>query len=82
MSPIQFQKQIRLQHARLLLAADPGDVAGISRRVGYESPAQFSRDYRRQFGGPPSRDTVVRHAHARGAAPDGAPRREPQHLTP
>lgn len=56
MSPIQFQKQIRLQQARLLLAADPGDIAGIGRRVGYESPAQFSREYRRQFGGPPSRD--------------------------
>ena len=56
MSPIQFQKQIRLQQARLLLHADPGDIAGVSRRVGYESPAQFSRDYRRQFGGPPSRD--------------------------
>ncbi|XVS61772.1 AraC family transcriptional regulator N-terminal domain-containing protein [Actinosynnema sp. CA-299493] len=58
MSPIQYQKQIRLQHARLLLAANPGDIAGISRQVGYESPAQFSREYRRQFGDPPRRDAV------------------------
>ncbi|GLY99431.1 AraC family transcriptional regulator [Actinoplanes sp. NBRC 103695] len=56
MSPIQFQKQIRLQQARLQLAAEPGNVGGISRRVGYESPSQFSREYRRQFGAPPSRD--------------------------
>jgi AraC-like DNA-binding protein len=58
MSPIQYQKQIRLQRARLLLAADPGDIAGISRQVGYESPAQFSREYRRQFGDPPRRDAI------------------------
>jgi AraC-like DNA-binding protein len=57
MSPIQFQKQIRLQEARLQLAAHPNDVAGIAFRVGYESPSQFSREYRRQFGAPPSQDT-------------------------
>ncbi|GLY05405.1 AraC family transcriptional regulator [Actinoplanes sp. NBRC 101535] len=57
MSPIQFQKQIRLQQARLMLAATPADVAGVSRRVGYESPSQFSREYRRQFGVAPSQDT-------------------------
>ena len=69
MSPIQFRKQIRLQQARLLLAADPGDIAGVSRRVGYESPAQFSREYRRQFGGPPSRDAARLHAPAGAATP-------------
>ena len=56
MSPIQFQKQIRLQEARLQLAAHPDDVAGVGFRVGYESPSQFSREYRRQFGTPPSQD--------------------------
>lgn len=56
MSPIQYQKQIRLQEARLLLAATPGDVAGVGYRVGYDSPSQFSREYRRQFGAPPSVD--------------------------
>ncbi|WP_420115943.1 AraC family transcriptional regulator N-terminal domain-containing protein [Micromonospora sp.] len=62
MSPIQYQKQIRLQRARLLLAANPGDVAGVSRSVGYESAAQFSREYRRQFGGPPRQDAAGLHA--------------------
>lgn len=58
MSPIQFQKQIRLQEARLLLATNPNDVTGIAYRVGYDSPSQFSREYRRQFGAPPSQDAL------------------------
>jgi AraC-like DNA-binding protein len=58
MSPIQFQKQIRLQEARLLLAMHPDDVTGVAGRVGYESPSQFSREYRRQFGASPSRDAA------------------------
>jgi len=61
MSPIQYQKQIRLQQARLLLAIRPNDVTGVSRSVGYESPSQFSREYRRQFGAPPTQDTAARH---------------------
>ncbi|MEV6140633.1 AraC family transcriptional regulator [Nocardia sp. NPDC051990] len=56
MSPIQFQKHIRLHEARLMLIADPTDITGVSRRVGYTSPSQFSREYRRQFGAPPSQD--------------------------
>lgn len=67
MSPIQFQKQIRLQEARLLLATNPSDVTGVSRRVGYESPSQFSREYRRQFGAPPSQDTARLRAPAAAA---------------
>ncbi|SER60764.1 transcriptional regulator, AraC family [Lentzea xinjiangensis] len=59
MSPIQFQKQIRLQEARLLLATSR-DVTGVSHRVGYDSPSQFSREYRRQFGTTPSRDATLR----------------------
>jgi AraC-like DNA-binding protein len=58
MSPIQFQKHIRLQAARLLLADSPGDITGVGNRVGYDSPSQFSREYRRLFGAPPSRDAV------------------------
>ncbi|RMB84990.1 AraC family transcriptional regulator [Streptomyces shenzhenensis] len=58
MSPIQFQKQIRLQEARLLLATHPGDVTRVGQRVGYDNPSQFSREYRRQFGAPPSRDAA------------------------
>ncbi|WP_066371140.1 AraC family transcriptional regulator [Herbidospora mongoliensis] len=56
MSPIQFQKHIRLQAARLLLANSPHDVTGVGRRVGYDNPSQFSREYRRLFGAPPSID--------------------------
>lgn len=73
MSPIQYQKQIRLQRARLLLAANPGDIAGVSRSVGYESPAQFSREYRRLFGGPPRRDAARLNANIRSGAPVTTP---------
>jgi AraC-like DNA-binding protein len=59
MSPIQFQKRIRLQQARLLLASNPGDVARVGHEVGYDSPSQFSREYRREFGAPPSRDAAL-----------------------
>lgn len=58
MSPIQFQKQIRLQEARLLLATHPNDITGVGQRVGYDNPSQFSREYRRQFGAPPSQDAA------------------------
>jgi transcriptional regulator GlxA family with amidase domain len=57
-TPIQFQKEIRLQEARLLLAANPGDVAGIGYLVGYDSPSQFSREYCRLFGTPPSQGAI------------------------
>lgn len=56
MSPLQFQKRIRLQQARSMLVAYAGDVAGIGHRVGYESPSQFNREYRRLFGTPPGQD--------------------------
>lgn len=69
LSPIQFRQQIRLQEARLLLTTQGGDVTGVSRRVGYDSPSQFSREYRRQFGAPPSADA----ARIRDATPVGIP---------
>jgi AraC-like DNA-binding protein len=56
MSPLQYQKQLRLQEARRLMLADGLDAAVASYRVGYESPSQFSREYSRLFGAPPSRD--------------------------
>ncbi len=56
LSPIQFQKHIRLQQARLLLATHPRDVTTVAHQVGYDSPSQFSREYRRQYGVPPSQD--------------------------
>ncbi|MFJ5213917.1 AraC family transcriptional regulator N-terminal domain-containing protein [Streptomyces sp. NPDC088354] len=68
MSPIQFQKQIRLQEARLLLAAHPHDITGVGHRVGYDSPSQFSREYRRRFGVPPSQDAAHLHGRAGTAA--------------
>jgi AraC-like DNA-binding protein len=68
MSPIQFQKHIRLQAARLLLANSPNDITGVGHRVGYDSPAQFSREYRRLFGAPPSRDAVRMRGGAGSAA--------------
>jgi AraC-like DNA-binding protein len=58
MTPIQFQKQIRLQEARALLMTAPANVAEIGYLVGYESPSQFSREYRRTFGTPPGRDAA------------------------
>lgn len=56
MSPIQFQKQLRLQEARRLLLAESTDVAHVAYRVGYESQSQFSREYSRMFGFPPRVD--------------------------
>lgn len=56
LSPLQFQKRIRLQEARTLLVANPRDIAGIGHLVGYDSPSQFNREYRRMFGVPPGQD--------------------------
>jgi AraC-like DNA-binding protein len=58
MTPIQFQKAIRLQEARTRLLTEPGDVAAVGFAVGYESASQFSREYRRLFGLPPGRDAA------------------------
>lgn len=61
MSPLQFQKQIRLHEARRLLLVEPIDAATAALRVGYESATQFNREYRRLFGNPPVRDiTMIR----------------------
>jgi AraC-like DNA-binding protein len=56
MSPIQFQKQLRLQEARHLLLTEAAGAADVAFRVGYESPSQFSREYSRLFGLPPKED--------------------------
>jgi AraC-like DNA-binding protein len=56
MSPLQFQKQIRLQEARRLMLGEDLDAASAGFRVGYEDPAYFSRDYKKLFGAPPQRD--------------------------
>ena len=56
MSPLQYQKQLRLNEARRLMLSEGLDASAAGYRVGYESPSQFSREYSRQFGAPPVRD--------------------------
>ncbi len=67
MSPLQYQKTLRLQAARRLLAVD-ADASRAAYEVGYESPSQFSREYSRLFGLPPKRDAEQLHRSAEGAA--------------
>jgi AraC-like DNA-binding protein len=56
MSPLQYQKRIRLQEARRLIVSASVDASEAGHSVGYDSPSQFSREYRRLFGAPPLRD--------------------------
>ncbi|MCB2189437.1 MAG: AraC family transcriptional regulator [Deltaproteobacteria bacterium] len=56
MSPLQFQKRLRLNEARRLMLTERLDAATAAFQVGYESPSQFSREYSRMFGSPPLRD--------------------------
>jgi AraC-like DNA-binding protein len=58
LSPLQYQKQIRLQEARRRLLAARGDVTSVALAVGYESTSQFTREYGRLFGLPPARDAA------------------------
>lgn len=58
MSPLQFQKHLRLQEARRLMLGEDLDAASAGFRVGYEDPSYFSRDYKKQFGAPPQRDVA------------------------
>ena len=62
MTPIQYQKQLRLLEARRLMIENGVNVTGAAYRVGYESISQFSREYARMFGTPPKRDIAVLHA--------------------
>jgi len=65
MTPLQFQKQLRLQDARSLMLVENLDVATAAFRVGYESSSQFSREYRRHFGESPARDIARLRASPR-----------------
>jgi len=56
MTPIQYQKHIRLQEARMRLMAGDDDVTAVGSSVGYDSASQFSREYRRLFGKAPGQD--------------------------
>jgi AraC-like DNA-binding protein len=58
LSPLQYQKQLRLQEARRLMLAERLDAANAAFQVGYESPSQFNREYSRMFGAPPLRDVT------------------------
>ena len=58
MSPLQFQKRLRLQEARRLVLGPHTDAASVGFAVGYGSPSQFSREYSRLFGAPPGRDAA------------------------
>ena len=64
MTPIQYQKHMRLQEARIRLMSTADDVTAVGLSVGYDSPSQFSREYRRLFGAPPGRDSEwMRHSN-------------------
>lgn len=67
MSPVQYQKQLRLQAARGLMLLNGLDAASAAFEVGYESTSQFNREYSRFFGQPPIRD--IRTLRAPGARP-------------
>lgn len=67
MSPLQFQKHLRLQEARRLMLIDGADATSACYHVGYESASQFSREYARKFGAPPARDMRRMRQDAAGA---------------
>jgi transcriptional regulator GlxA family with amidase domain len=71
MTPLQYQKWLRLNEARRLMLTRDFDAATASFRVGYGSPSQFSREYRRLFGAPPLRDIRMLQHDAGGEAGTG-----------
>lgn len=64
MTPLQYQKRMRLQEARNLMLSEKLEAAEAAFRVGYESPSQFSREYRRLFGAPPRQDIAALSAES------------------
>jgi AraC-like DNA-binding protein len=68
LSPLQYQKRLRLQEARQLLLAGSHSASEVAFVVGYESASQFSREYLRQFGAPPARDIRQIKQAIRGTA--------------
>jgi AraC-like DNA-binding protein len=75
LSPLQYQKQLRLQEARQLLLAGEHRATDVAFAVGYESASQFSREYLRQFGVSPARD-VRQIRQAIGVEPTSTTLRE------
>jgi len=68
LSPLQFQKQLRLIEARRLMVAEGASASRAAVAVGYESVPQFTREYGRMFGLPPVRDAEAARSSARKAA--------------
>ncbi|MES2740872.1 MAG: AraC family transcriptional regulator [Pseudomonadota bacterium] len=64
LTPLQFQKQLRLIEARRLMLAEGFNASSAAFSVGYQSVHQFTREYGRMFGSPPARDTAAAHGHA------------------
>lgn len=77
MSPLQYQKWLRLNEARRLMLNEDSDAASAAFNVGYESPSQFSREYTRLFGAPPKRD-IDELRRKVGGGGDGSQPGEPQ----
>ncbi|AZE94864.1 Transcriptional regulator, AraC family [Pseudomonas orientalis] len=71
MSPLQYQKWLRLNEARRLMLNEHQDVSSAAFKVGYESPSQFSREYSRLFGVPPRRDVAALRGRAAVTDPSG-----------
>lgn len=69
MSPVQFQKKLRLHEARRLMLSEGLEAATASYRVGYESPSHFSREYSRMFGAPPRADVIKLRGETRTSVP-------------
>jgi AraC-like DNA-binding protein len=69
MSPLQFQKRLRLQEARRLMLGEDLDATTAAYRVGYNDASHFNREYKRHFGDPPIRD-VQRLRREAGASPN------------
>ena len=69
MTPLQYQKNLRLLEARRLLMTDEANVEAAAWHVGYESPSQFNREYSRMFGAPPKRDIQGLRARAASGSP-------------
>ncbi len=68
MSPLQYQKWLRLNEARRLMLTERMDATTAAFQVGYESPSQFSREYSHSFGAPPLRDIASLRLFAGDAA--------------
>jgi AraC-like DNA-binding protein len=74
-SPLQYQKQLRLQEARQLMLNEKLDAGTAAVRVGYESASLFSREYSRLFAAPPLREVRHRRLAQRAAEPGPGPAR-------